>query len=515
MGPPDLSMDDVEFEAVAYTGSESRIEAVIGATGFGGSTVTVRLLDGDQELDRERMRIEGDRGKGAVELDFRPDRPGSKRLLVEVLPAPGEEWVGNNSEVIGIRVLKEKIHILFFDRFADWNATFLRDLVRRTERFDMTGVTWTEDRGYIELPGYRGLDLADGALVFDRYDLVVISDDGALLSDQAMARAAVRFVEGGGALLLIADEHSPLAVPGGLEALDGLLPVIQRGSARVETGEYGVSVSPDGAGHPLSAVLQQAGPPLSGRIAGIGLSSAATAPLVLTDGRGSYPFLALQRSGGGIAAALLGFPLWRWKLGADGSAYDAFFAALIQYLIEGERTPLIAIESARSAYRTGERIALHLVTRAGAGLDRVKGEIQAGERGGEIVATHLFELGTDGHARATIDPLPQGEYMAVVRATGADGTAHEASTGFTVLSVSTEFVEISRDMDLLRRLARVSGGRAVELDAMAELVESFELTAAGRERKQSIELRGSSLLLMATILLLTAEWALRKLWGLV
>lgn len=519
VGPPDVTIVDLNFERSAYTGSEAVVEAIVGVSGYEGRTITVRLLEGTNELDREHIVAGEIRERRAVKLEYRPDKPGVKRLIVEALPAPGEEWTGNNSEVIDVRVLKEKIHILYFDRFADWNATFLRDLVRRTERFEMTGITWRPDRGYIELPGYRSYALSGEAFFFDRYDLVVISDDERLLSDPAVARAIVRYVEDGGALLLIADEHSPLAVPGGLDGLDGLLPVVQSGPVRIETGEYDVSVPSGGADHPLALSYGRlrAPPPLPGRIGGIELSSAATAPLVMTDRLGSYPFLAIQRSGDGIAAVVLGFPLWRWKLtGTDArNAYETLLGGLVQYLIEGERTPSIEVESARGAYRAGERIVLNLYAREEMDLEQIKGEIYAGKEGDELVATHLFERGGEGRARATIGPLPPGEYRAIVSMIREEGIGHEANTEFTVLPVSTEFLDISRDMGVLRHIARVSGGRTVERGEMGVLAGLLDLEPLLRERRHILELRGSPLLLLVTLLLLTAEWVLRKLWGLI
>ena len=524
VGPPDVTIDDLLFERTVYTGSEAVIEAVIGASGYEGRAITVRLLDGTEELDRSRITGGEDREKKSVKLEYRPDRPGVKRLTIEALPAPGEEWTGNNSEVIDVRILKEKIHILYIDRFADWNVTFLRDLVRRAERFEMTAITWRPGRGYIELPGYGTYEFSGGAGFFDRYDLVMISDDDKLLSDPAIVRAIIRYVEDGGALLLIADEHSPLAVPGGLNGLDGLLPVVQSGSVTIEAGEYDVSVSKGGAGHPLAISYGrlQAPPPLPGRIGGIELSSAATSPFIMTDRRGSYPFLAIQRSGDGIAAVVLGFPLWRWKLtGTDApSVYETFFSGLVQYLIEGERAPAVEVESARSAYRTGEMIVLHLYASVEMDIEEIRGEIHAGKKGDEIVATFLFEPSGDGHGKATIGPIPPGEYRAIVSTIGGEGagyekTGHDASTEFSVLPVSTEFLDVSRDMGLLRHIARFSGGRAVERADMGALTELLDLEPVLRERKSTVELRGSHLLLLVTLLLLTIEWALRKLWGLI
>lgn len=519
VGPPDVKIDDLLFDRVVYTGSETVIEVVVGASGYRDRDITVRLLEGADELDRVRIAAGGDREKRSLDLEYRPDRPGMKRLTVEILPVPGEEWTGNNSEAIGIRVLKEKIHILYIDRFADWNTTFLRDLVRRTERFEMTAVTWRKNRGYIELPGYGTYEFSGEAGLFDRYDLLMISDEEGLLSDPSIARAIVRYVEGGGALLLIGDEHSPLAVPGGLDGLSGLLPVVQSGFPHIETGEYYVSVPPGGADHPLASSFSglEAPPPLPGRVGGIELSSAADAPLVLTDRRGSYPFLAIQRSGDGVAAVVLGFPLWRWKLTGTGTAgaYETLLGGLVQYLIEGERTLPIELTSARSAYRKGERIVLNLYVREGTDIEQIRGEIRSGREGDEIVATHLYERGGDGYASATVGPFPPGDYRAIVSTNSSDGSGHETSVVFSVLPVSTEFLDVSRDMDLLRHLARVSGGRAVEWGEAGTLAELLDLETAVTERKRTIEIQESPLLLIVTLLFLTAEWVLRKLWGLI
>ena len=516
VGPPDAAIDDVIYDPLLYTGSEQVIEAVVAVSGYEGRSLTVRLLEGGEELDRKRIDIGTGRGKAAVGLSYVPVSQGPKRLTVEVQPAPGEEWTGNNSEMIGLRVLKERIRLLYIDRFADWNATFLRDLVRRTERFEMTGITWRRDRGYVEFPGYRSIQIPSSARSFARYDLLIISDGEELLSDPSVASAIAGYVEGGGALLLLADEHSPLT--SGFDQLGGVMPVVRSGPARIEAGEYGVALAPAGIGHPLAHTMGELErlPPLTGRISGYGLSSAAEVPFEMTDRLGSYPFLAMQRFGDGITAVLLGLPLWRWKLaGSDaGNAYDAFLAGLIQYLIEGEQLTEVRVESARSAYRLGERIVLDLDVPPGAGAGEVKGELYGGPEGDEIVATYLFGPEEEGRRRAEIDPLPPGTYRAVVRMSG-DERATETSASFSVLPVSIEFMDLSRDMDLLRHLARVSGGRAVERGEIGDLAESLDLEPVERERKSVIELGNTPLLLIAALLLLTAEWVLRKIWGLI
>jgi hypothetical protein len=280
-----------------------------------------------------------------------------------------------------------------------------------------------------------------------------------------------------------------------------------------------VIVSPGSANHPLALSYGklQSPPPLPGRIGGLELSSAAAAPLVMTDRRGSYPFLAIQRSGDGIAAVFLGFPLWRWKLtGIEGSgAYETLLGGLVQYLVEGERTPVIEVESARSAYRTGEMIILNLYAREGMDIEQMKGEIHRGREDDVIVATYLFEQVGEGYARAEIAPLLPGVYKAIASIVSDDGKGHEASVEFSVLPVSAEFLDISRDVEMLRHLAGISGGRVLERGEMGRLAEILDLEQAVKERTRTIELGESSILLIVTLLFLTAEWALRKIWGLI
>jgi hypothetical protein len=70
-------------------------------------------------------------------------------------------------------------------------------------------------------------------------------------------------------------------------------------------------------------------------------------------------------------------------------------------------------------------------------------------------------------------------------------------------------------MELLRYVSGLSGGIALEADDASTLPGILDLETITRERKGTIEFRSSPLLLMAMIVLLSVEWLLRKIWGLV
>jgi hypothetical protein len=518
---PNVSITDLFFERVNYVGTAATVEAVLGIPGFGEQSITVRLLEGARELDHATVTPGRGAGEARVVLRYEPDREGTKRFTVEAVPLAGEESTEDNKEPFSVLVLKDRIRILAIDEFADWNTTFLRDLVRRSERMEIETVTWRPDRGFVTVPGGARFEFPSRQAGLERYDLVVVSDDRRLLSNPSRAALLAEYVERGGGLLLLADEQSPLTALDSLRDLGRILPVAATGRTGIELGEYEVNVSAVEADHPLARSFADVPdpPPLLGRLAGIEVTSAATVPLVMRDRSGVYPFLAVQRAGDGIAAVVLGLPIWRWRLAErdGGNAYVNFVGGLVQYLAEGWDAPTLTVETPRTAYRTGERIAVTAYTREDRMVEGLRGEIYRIDEGDLLAGTFLFEpdMARGGYSRAVIGPLEAGEYRVTVAEIQRAGSGPEAQAEFSVLPVSAEFLKRSRDMTFLRHLAALSGGRVMELEGIRTLPDLLDLEPVVRERRVADELRASPFLLLATLLLLTLEWVFRKLWGLI
>ena len=518
--PPDISIEDLVYDRTVYTGSRASVTVRLRAPGYAGRTVALHLSEGGAELDRTEVTIGQHTLAAEATLRYLPAREGDHELVVEARAAAGETVLDNNSEPFRVRVLRDKLRILYLDRYADWNLTFLKDVAARSKRLELDAVTGLPGRGLVLESGGRPFDSPANRDQLEEYDLVIISDDEEFVASERGGRAVFDYVKGGGSLLLMADERSPLL---DAELPLGLLPVVSMGGRRIVAGELEVSASPRLGGHPLASLFVSGSkpPPLPARIWGLELTGAAIVPLIMHDRQGEHPFLVMQRVGEGLSAALLGFPVWRWKLAVRDertSPYDAFFGALIPYLAEGGRWPALSVETSRTVYRTGESIALSVYALDQRPVVGLRGELMRSIDGeSRFVESFRFEpdRARMGLTRAAIGPLGPGEYSVRVTEGSAEGSTAGASAEFSVRPVSAEFLRTARDAELLRHLADISGGMTVELESVPALLEQIDLAQIVRERKKAVEFRSMPLLLVSTLVLLSIEWLLRKLWGLV
>lgn len=519
----DVAIEEIVADRVAYRGTAIPIEAVVRADGYGGGTVEVRLLENRKTVESAVFTIRRRSELLSAAFDYVPDREGTLLLTVEAIVRGPERDRGNNSESMRIEVRAEKLRVLFIDERPDWNAAFIRDMARRSKRLECEIALGAAGGGFALDPGGSAWTFPGSVAGLASYDLVIVADAARLFSGGPGAETLVRWVEEGGSVLFLADEESPMAREATFARLERALPVKRAGAPRVEYVEGFVRASAEDAGDRFASLLgseraRASIPPLPARIAGAVPSAGAETPLLLETGAAAGTFLAIERRGAGISAAVLGFPLWRWKLaGSEGErVYESFIGGLIQYLAEGAVSPALALDADRTVYRSGDRVRLTASTGEREAFAAIRGELRRGDDAGEAV-TFLFEpdIRRRGVHRAVLDPLPPGSYSAVAFEPST-GTSHASNPAvFSVEALSVELLDVARDGGHLARLASESGGAYVERRALDSLVASLDLSGRGVELRSARDLRGAPYVFFALVALLGAEWAVRKAWGLV
>jgi hypothetical protein len=525
VGGTDVSIDEVIVDRVAYRGTKVPVEAVIRASGLRGRTITVRLMEGERVRDSATIAVKRDEETISVPLGYAADAEGEHRLSVEARPVPGEERGENNAESFRLDVLKNKVRILYIDQYADWNMTFVRDLVKSSKRLEVEAVSWKADKGFVIDPGERPWSFPGGAGGIAGYDLVIVSDDAKLFNARSSVEAIDAYVGAGGSVLFIADENSPLARDASFDLLQPLLGLRRVSRPRIDYTESFVRVSAEGITDPLASSLAEEGgldalPPIPARIAGVAAVSGARIPLVLENRSGTTPFLVVSRRGEGLAGSILGFPLWRWKLaGEDGRRiYESFFGGLVQSLAEGAGAPELSVDADRTVYRAGDPVKLAAYIGSRRPPEGLRGEVRKKGSGSDATErTVVFEPdpGRPGYYRAALDPLPPGEYVVTVSEVTGAGSGVSAASSFSVAGVSVEMLDPTRDAPVLEAIARETGGSYLEGAALDGLAERLHLHDERIERRDVREIRGNALILAGIILFLAIEWILRKAWGLV
>ena len=135
----------------------------------------------------------------------------------------------------------------------------------------------------------------------------------------------------------------------------------------------------------------------------------------------------------------------------------------------------------------------------------------------ELVSTVHLESDSEvpGIYRSQAGAFPPGEYRVTVRASGYTQDALKASSEFVVEGdMSAESAETRVNMALLGQMARESGGRVLLEEEMNQLPELLQQFSSGKVVETETPLWQSYFWFSTVLLLLSAEWFLRKRSGL-
>ena len=521
----DLRIEEVYYERTIFSGTRARIETLIRAEGIKENQVTVDLYEDKKLIDSVRVSVPGGKGELRAVLHFRAGKEGQSRLKVAVRPAEGENSIFNNNETLRITVLKEKTRILFIDQYADWNMTFFRDILEKSERFELDTVTWMPTEGYHTLPERDRWSFPRELSGLDRYDIVIIGDDERLFVSTYNVEVLDAFVRGGGGVLLLASEDSPLRNRVSMQLLERFLPITGIGKGSIVYGEFFVK-STSGTGDSRLAAIMDATdaldklPPLPAVISGFEVKAGAEVSLYLCNGVHNFPMVAVQRHDNGVSAVILGFPIWRWRLAGESGAlaYRTIVTGLIEYVTEGINLPAMVLNADRTVYRAGEKSKITAQVRTAARITGIRGEVYSVLDGNEdLVRTFNFELsrGREDIFRAVLEPLVPGDYRITATGTTRSGEIISGETEVVVEPVSIEFARRSRDSGFLRRLARSSGAVSLEANEIAKLATLIDPVKDTIKKREIVPLSNNPFLFVCMIIVLAAEWILRKVWGMV
>jgi hypothetical protein len=236
---------------------------------------------------------------------------------------------------------------------------------------------------------------------------------------------------------------------------------------------------------------------------------------------GNQPLVVLGEYGAGRSLAVATDSLWRWALphagvGGETTVYRDFWSRALRWLVHDPEMELVRLSEPPAPLRAGQQLRFHarVLDRryqpaAGAG---VVGAVS--REGGDSLPVTWAET-APGEYRSEPVSLPEPGIWRAELSAEAEGVllGHDA-VAFPVESASPEQDRIGVDLDFLGRLAESSGGRMVR-DRGGELFE--RLAREGEARVEVVGRRVEEVwprtwLLILTVAVFAADWALRRLW---
>lgn len=475
-----------------------------------------------------------------------PPRPGEavRRFRVSVRPVPEETLLDDNQVEVSVRVDPAQIRVLYIDGYPRWEYRFLKELLKRADEnisVQLYLLSATPDFLQEHSPGLPSLTEVptDRKTLLEDYDVILLGDvnPDAISPDPARCEefraSLLEFVERGGGVLFLAGEYeNPRSF---LDTeLEDLMPVVLDSTSGLPyqgdtTIEFKPTLEEPSQPHPivrlhpdleLNRVLWEEPRGLRGHFWYSAVGRARPGSQVLlrhpteSGPHGRHPLLVTGYYPSGRTLFLALDSTWMWRYRFGDRYHGRFWRNAIRWLAlgrlkSGDRR--YTLDSLRARYGLDERVTLEarVLDEDFRPSDRPQQELVVeGEDGERRPIDAPLVPGREGVYRVSFEAGRPGLYRAWIEA----GGEAIAETEFEVLLPSRENADPTPDPATLASMASLSGGRALPLARVRELLAEFP---GGEERREPISSRledawDTPWTLLALLALVGAEWILRK-----
>ena len=532
-GAPDVAVRGLIVSDVVFYKDKVPLRVQIASGGYAGRTAKLTVsLDG-QEVAGRMVNLSGK--AQFEEVMFIPEvKSGNANLEVSLSGMPGETNTVNNKFSKSLRVISEKIKVLYVEGKPRWEYRYLRQVLLRDPRLEVKFLLTEGDRDQAVASELYLTDFPEEAAKAFHYDLIILGDVPATYFSRAQMTLIEELVQkhGGSFLMLAGSQYAPVTYIG--TPIANLLPVQLRTEGWQGVEDSVFPVIPEGAAD--SAVMMLDVPKdrnqeLWGRVhpmyklpaldgAKPGATVLATISRGGTRGGEAYPLIAWQRPGTGKSLFVGTDQLWRLRFKTGDKYHARFWGQAIQFLtlsrLLGE-SKRIQIQTDKSEGLVGQRIAISVNV-----LSETYEPIKAPSYSLYVDRTSPTKQQTLMRLDAvpTIPGLYQRYYTLdqagryEIRAPGGD-PALANTVQVTVKAAELEQVERAAQEELLRNMAQASGGRCFavrDLPKLAQTIAGEEGTTVIRRERELWDLPLAFVTLLA---LVGIEWFLRRKYDLV
>jgi uncharacterized membrane protein len=526
--PPDIKVVKLIAPEVVFTGDEVPLRIQIDSSGFDDQTVELQFSIDGQAISSRNLVLSGD--TQFEEMMFKPQKKGGVAALkVAIEDRAGETSTENNSVRHDVRIIDEKIKILYVEGLPRWEYRYLRWVLLRDRRLEVKFLMTEGDPSLAAASPQYVASFPDAAEEILKHDLIIIGDVPASYFNSKQVTLIDELVKNsGGCVLMLA---GPLNAPASYvdSPLARMLPVkIGRGPAESAGAKVYPVVTPEGQESSVSSLAgsRQANARLWSRVQPLGflpqLDGAKPGAEILLSlpkldsDAAAYPLLAWQRYGKGKTMYVGSEDLWRLRREEGDRFHARFWGQAIQFLtlsrLLGDNKQ-VTLETSRKSYASGDQVNVfaNVLTESFEPVDQPVYHVLWEKKDAASVPVDL-ELarvpGSEGFYSGSF--LAEDEGAFVLRALPKD--QEKANTVvFNVRRVPLEQREMGARLDVAEQVAKHSGGRHYALSGLAGLPEALHseasLTTVIHREKDMWDLPAIFVLL---VVVTGIEWYMRR-----
>jgi hypothetical protein len=544
--PRDLSVDDFRAPDVSLAGDVLAGSLVVRAQGYAAPrTVRVTVtLDGGKVAE-ESVEVGGDVPQREVHFSTKVARPGEYTLEAKVEPDPDELTADNNRAMRRVRVIDERIRVLYVEGYPRWEYRYLKNALVRDRHMEVQCLLISADPGFVQessagVPPLTRLPSNEDLL---KYHVVILGDVKPTARDRkgvsVFGEGALEAIKegvkerGAGLLMLSGSQAAPRLYAN--TPIADVLPVEIDDSA-FSTRDFRRAWRPrltrEGRQSPLLRL--EADEKLNRelwdrRLQGLYWFASvkrakpqahvlAVHPTVRNQQHGPNPLFAWHRYGAGTVYWLGIDETWRWRAEVGDKYPYRFYGQILRFLSlqSFTRSKRFYITTDKADYDVGEEVHVQAEVRdeqarANSGPE-AKQKVLVDLPNGDTQTLVLSGLeGEPGKYQGTYKPVQTGPYRLYVEPGERFGAKEIAARVFEVKLPRLELQEPRMDKEGLERIAMESDGKFLRLDELATIPD--ELTPLSEPllvRKEEEELWDKPWVFGLFLALILVEWLGRK-----
>ena len=525
--PPDINVRGVIAPEVVFKGDRVPLRVKIESRGFAGKAVQLSFRVNEDEKESKQVTLKN--GVQFEEFMFIPEaESGTLELSFEIKLQEGEITEVNNATSHRVRILDEKIKVLYVEGMPRWEFRYLRWVLLRDPRLQVQFLMTQGDPALAASSPLHIGRFPEDPKVALQYDLIILGDVSSSYFNTAQTQLIEKLVrERGGSLLMLAGSQGAPSTYRDTPIGD-LLPI------NIGTGGTfypGNNVSPEvtAEGQKSLATSLSLSPDVSARIWRsvnymelpnlAGAKSGATVLLRLpkaNDAEADYPLVAWHRYGTGKSLFVATEDLWRMRLEVGDRFHARFWGQTIQFLTLSRllgANKQISIETDSNSYSSGDQIRIfaNRLTESFEPVDEESYEVVLEEKDNPDSST-IIEMtaveDTPGLYAGSYLASKDGNYEIKAQLQDADKSN---TAEFSVRTVDLEDQETAMQPEVARQAAEISGGRQLSLAGLGDFPGTLpEETLIANTVKIERELWDTPLWFILIAVLAGAEWFLRR-----
>ncbi len=529
----DLEIDDVSLPQRALAGSRLSATARFHQAGFGGRAAKLVVRDANSILATKDITLPPDGATQSETVLFNAGAAGARVVQVRIDPLPGETNIDNNALTRVVNVSARRPRILYFEGEPRWEYKFIRRAADDDRSIDLVSMLRTT-QNKIYRQGISGKDeLAAGfptkAEDLFAYDGLIIGSIEANYFTPVQQQLIHEFASrrGGGVLFLggrfgLSDggyARTPMAemMP---VTLPEKSPTFLREYSTVDVTQAGrdsvicrLEDTPEKNDARWKKMPQIANSQAIGEVK----PGAVTLLDVTAPGRRRAPMLVTQNFGRGRVAVNATAGTWRWKMQQDHNdrSQETFWRQMLRWLA-GETTGRVLSSTPQQVLSDESRVPLRAEVRneeyQPVSDAVVEARITSSDGAPEIV--QLTPSPTEeGVYTAEWKALRAGDYLAETTATRGGKELGRDIVTFRRENGVAEHFHTEQNRDLLQKLSEETGGRYRPARDAAKLPDEIAYSEAGVTMQETLDLWDMPFILLAALVIRSAEWLLRRRWG--